>query len=303
MSVRSIVGGGVRLVRTQPQTVSIWAALYLAAMTVGMVVMRPWTAAMLAFQQQASANAAAGIKTPPAFPAEWFGLLFLCNLVFLVLLVIAFAAVVRAIARPAGDRFAYLRLGMDELRLIGLGIVLAVAAVVAETIAILALVLVGVVVGLVAGKAVAAIIVAVLVIALLFGAIYVEVRLSLAGALTVMRGRIVIRDAWRTTRGHFWTLFGVFALLAVMFTVVTIIVIALTNPHLLAAYASFNPQTMAAAGQEQIARQGAGLSAGMIVQLVISAITGALMGAVGCGAIATAALELSDAEVNERGAD
>ena len=258
---------------------------------------------MLSFQQQASANAAIGIKTPPYLPGEWFGLLFLCNLVFLLLLVIAFAAVVRAITRSPGDRFAYLRLGMDELRLIGLGIGLAITALVAETIAILALMLVGVVVGLVAGKTIAAIIIIALSIGLLFGAIYVQVRLSLTGALTVMRGRIVIRDAWRTTQGHFWTLFGVFALLAVMFTVVTIIVIALTNPHLLAAYASFNPQTMAAAGQEQIARQGAGLSAGMIVQLVTGAITGALMGVVGCGAIATAALELSGAELNVLGAD
>jgi hypothetical protein len=300
MSAGSIIGGGIRLVRTRPRLVATWAALYFAVMTIGMVVMQPFTTAMLAFQQQAAANTAKGIKTPPPFPADWFGLLFLVELVFLVLMVMAFAAVIRAVVRPSENRFAYLRLGMDELRLLGLGILFVIAGFVAEILAILAIVLVGLLIALVAGQAAVAIIAIILGIALCGGAVYVGIRLSLAGALTVMRGRIVIRDAWRITRGHFWTLFGVFALLAIVFTVVTIIVIALTNPDLLAAYASFDPQVMAAAGQEQVARQSDGLTAGMIVQLVVGAIIGAMMAAVSWGAMATAALEWSNAGVPAR---
>lgn len=295
MSVGSIIGGGVRLVRTQPQIVAIWAALYLAAMVVGMVVMRPWMTAMMAFQQQAAADAAAGIKTPPVLPAEWFGWLFLFELAFLVLVVIAFAAVVRAVMRPSGDRFAYLRLGMDELRLIGLLFIFGIAAVVAEVVAMFVIVLVSVVAALVVGQAVATVIAVILAVVLFCGAIYVEVRLSLAGALTVIRGRIVIRDAWRVTRGRFWTLFGVYALLTIIFFVFTLVFVALTSPHLLAAYASFDPQAMAAAGQEQMARQSAGLSPDMMAQLVFGAIAGSVTGAIVCGAMATAALELDDA--------
>ena len=71
-----------------------------------------------------------------------------------------------------GDRFAYLRLGMDELRLIGLGILFLIAAFVAELVAILGVALIGGLIGVVAGKTTAIVIVAVLAIALFCGAIY-----------------------------------------------------------------------------------------------------------------------------------
>lgn len=303
MSVGTIIGGGFRLVRTQPRIVAIWAAIYLAASTAGMLVMRPWSAAMMAFQQQAAANAAAGVRTPPPFPAQWVGTLLLLELLFLLALVVAFAAVVRAVARSTSDRFAYLRLGMDELRLIGLGAILGIATAVAEFVAILVVALAAVLVTVVAGQAAAVVVAAVLVIALVGGLIFVQVRLSLAGALTVMRGRIVIRDAWRLTRGQFWTLFGVFALLAVGVAVVGIAVLALTNPAILAAYARFDAQAVTAAAQQQIRSQGAGISAGMIAQLVLGSIVGVLTGVIGCGAVATAALELSAPDLGQRRAD
>lgn len=300
MSAGSIVGGGIRLVRTQPKTIAIWTGLYAVAMLAVMIASRPWIAAAMAFQQQAAANAAAG--TPPSLPAGWITLLFVFQLLFLIGAVIAFAAVVRAVARPGGDRFAYIRVGMDELRLIGLCVLFGIAAIVAEIVAGLAIVLVGVLVSLVAGKAAAFAVAAILVLALLGGAIYVEVRLSLAGALTVMRRKIVIGAAWRATRGHFWSLFGAYALLAIALFAMTIVVVALTEPHLLAAYARLDPQAIEAAGQEQLARQGQGLSAAMIVQLVIGAMFGVVAGAVTCGAVATAAIELGDpATVDDRG--
>ena len=292
MSIGSIIAGGIRLVRTQPQIVAIWAALYLVVTVVGMVAMRPWLASMTAFQQQIAINAAARIKTPPVLPTDLFGQLFLAELVLAVFMIVAFAAVVRAVVSPGGDRFAYLRLGMVELRLIGLCILLAILGFAAELVAILALVIVGVLGALVLGKAATAVIIGILAVALFCGAIYVEVRISLAGALTVMRGRIIIGEAWRVTKGRFWTLFGAYALLSIAFFVIFIVVLALTNLHLLTAYASLDQHAINAAAQEQLARQGAGLSAGLIVQMVLAAILGVTLGTVGCGAIATAALEL-----------
>ena len=299
MSVGSMIGGGIRLVRTQPQVVAIWAALYLLMGVVGMIVMRPWMASMMAFQQQAAVNAAAGIKTPPVFPTDLFGQLFVIELFAGILGVIAFAAVVRATIRPVGDRFAYLRIGMDELRLVGLGILVLIAVFVAELVAILGLALIGGLIGVVAGKTVAIGIVAVLAFALIGAAIYAEVRISLAGALTVMRGRIVIKDAWRVTKGRFWTLFGAYLLMSLAFAVAGIVVLAVTNPHLMAAYASFDQQAMTTAAQEQMARQGAGLSAALIFQMAVGAVLIVVMGAVTFGAVATAALELGGPVIEE----
>ena len=294
MSVRSIIAGGIDLVRTQPRVVAIWIVIYLVGAAAAMVALRPFMADMIVFQQEVAARGAAGMSTPPVFPAGVFGWLILMEVVFLILGIVAFAAVVRATARPGGDRFAYLRLGMDELRLLGLGVLLVIAALAAEIVAIIALVLAGVLARLVAGDGATVAVVAILAILLVAAAIWAEVRLSLAGALTVIRGRIVIIDAWRATRGRFWTLLGVYAVLTIAFMVVGVVMVALSNPGLLAAYARLDQQAMANAAAAQLARQAAGLSVGMVVQMMAGSAVMVVIGAVTIGSVATAALELGD---------
>lgn len=293
MSVGSIVGGGVRLLREQPRIVAIWGAVYLVVAIISTMVMQPWTAAMVELQQQGMQPGAA--KPPPGA----FGAIFLLYLGFVVLAVVAFAAVVRAVVQPAGDRFAYLRLGMDELRLIGLGLVLMIGALLLEIVAIIAIALASAVVGAMAGEMAAFVTIGLLSIVLLCGAIYVQLRLSLSGALTVMRGRIAIRDSWRMTRGHCWTLAGVFVTLGLLFLLAAIVAIAMTSPDLLVAYARLDAQAVTAVAQQQIARQAAGLSAGMIVTMALSAAVTTILGVITCGAVATAALELGGAEPGE----
>jgi hypothetical protein len=295
MSVSSIIGGGIRFVRTQPRVIAIWGGLYFAVVGVCMAIFMPAAASMMEFQRQAAANAAMGIKTPPVFPAGMFAGIFLFELIFFLLMIVMFAAAVRAVVRPTGDRFAYIRVGMDELRLIGLGVIFVVAAIVAELLAILLLVLIGVILSFVVGKIAGTIVAVVLGLVLFGAAIYAQIRLSLAGAFTVMQRRIVIKDAWRATKGQFWTLLGVYFLIALTFFIATILIVAVTNPHLLSAYASLDPQAMNVAVQEQIARQTAGLSVGLIIQMVIGAVLGTVMMAVVFGAVAAAALELQEA--------
>ena len=49
--------------------------------------------------------------------------------------------------------------------------------------------------------------------------IYAEVRLSLAFPLTFMRRSFVIGEAWRLTRGRFWTLFGAYFIIGLVYMV------------------------------------------------------------------------------------
>lgn len=301
MTVGSIIGGGIRFVRQRPQLVAIWAALYLAVAVAGMLAMRPWLATVMAVQRQMQANAAAGIRTPPVFPGDLFGQMVLIQLLAAIIVVVAFAAVVRAVARPADDRFAYLRAGMDELRLLGLGVLYLAAFFVAELVVILALVLIGLLIGAVLGKTAAIAVVALLAIAAFCGVIYAQVRISLAGAMTVIRRRIVIRDAWHATRGRFWTLFGAYLVLFVIFMVVALAVTALTSFPLLAAYASVDPQAIQAAAREQLARQSTGPSAAMIAQMAVAAIVFVALNAVAGAAVATAALDLGGGAVEREG--
>jgi hypothetical protein len=290
MSVNSIIRGGINLVRTQPRVVAIWGLLYVIVMGVLMAVLFPAMASVMEAQRLGTANAAMGMIAPPPFPQGLFATIFLFDLLYFLFLLVLFAAAVRAVVRPSDDRFAYLRLGMDELRLIGLGVIFMVAAILAEFVAILLLALIGGLLGAAIGKVGAALVAVVLGLLIMCAAIYVEVRFSLAGVLTVMQGRIVIMDSWRATRGMFWTLLGAYLLIGLAFLLVFIVIIAITNPHLLSAYASLDPRAMNAAAQEQMAGQG-GFSVSMIVQMLLGAVVGTLMMAVASGAAATAALE------------
>ena len=139
MSVSSIIGGGIRLVRTQPRVVAIWGALYLVVMVVMVAALFPAMAPLAEAQRQAMANRAAGIATPPVFHGEVFAMIFLFELIFFFFMIILFAAAVRAVVQPVGDRFAYLRIGMDELRLLGLIVIFVVAGFLVEVLAVLLL--------------------------------------------------------------------------------------------------------------------------------------------------------------------
>ena len=48
--------------------------------------------------------------------------------------------------------------------------------------------------------------------ALVGAAIYVGVRLSLAGPATCAEGRLVVFESWTMTHGHFWRLLGAYVL-------------------------------------------------------------------------------------------
>jgi hypothetical protein len=286
MTVGSIIAGGVRLIRRQPQVVAIWAVLYVMGMTLFRIAMGPTMARMMDAQRQTAAHAAMAVKS-----AAFLNVVGL-ELILALLTLVAFAAVVRAVARPAGDRFLYLRLGMDELRLTGLALLLALLIFLAEFAAILSI---AIFVGLstfLLGKIGAIVVGAIIGIALFCAAIYAEVRISLAGAFTVLEGRIALRDAWRATKGHFWTLFGAYLLMGLAFLIFVIAAIALTNPQLLAAYANHNPQAIMAAAQAQYSSQASGITIGFVARMVVGAAIAVPMYIVFFGAVATAAVEL-----------
>ncbi len=117
----------------------------------------------------------------------------------MVFFAVFFAAANRAIDRPDDDRFAYLAFGKEELRQLGLVIVLFATS--------LGLYLV---IGLVAGLAGSALAMAAgqsfglaAAVVLVLGSMgYVWFRFSLASPLTYATGRIDLLGSWRLTRGR-----------------------------------------------------------------------------------------------------
>ena len=123
----------------------------------------------------------------------------------LIIYPIIFAAMNRAVQRPADDRFGYLRLGADELAQMGLMLILVAIAIAAYLTAIVVAVLMAMAVG-------TAVAVAALVVGLVGAFAFLGVRLSLASALTFATGKIRLADAWALTSGRFWPILSAYAL-------------------------------------------------------------------------------------------
>lgn len=296
-TVGSIVNGAFRLVRDHPVAVAIWGLIYLVIGVAANFAMRPVFAMQIAAMDG---------KAPPAEAfgqmwswLRWVGLLGLIS--FLVYMVI-FTATQRAVLRPQDEGVAFLRFGMDELRMIGLAILLVILFYVGLLIVFVAL---GAVIGVSmvsagqgaagGGAAVGAVLLGFLaVIALFCVSIWLYVRLSLAFPLTFLRRRIVIGEAWRLSRGRFWSLFGAYVALFLIVLVLSSIVSSIGASSYFGdlMQGGFQPERMMEAAQRQAQRM-AELNPITILMLVLNAAVSALMVALLGGAQATAVRELT----------
>jgi hypothetical protein len=203
---------GFRLTREQPLAVLVWAVVRVVYGVAGLAVMggSGWRAAMERLPamtpDQAQTNADA---LGPLLVQLAPGLLLMTAL-SLIFYAVAYTAVMRAILRPADKAFFYLRLSADELRQLGLSLVLFVLfffyAMVIEIASSLLMIL---------SKSLgpAALPVDILIfLAVAAAFVYPAVRLSIAPAMTFADGKITLFRALPLTRGQFWPMFGAYVL-------------------------------------------------------------------------------------------
>lgn len=228
VTVGGIIGGGLRLVRDRPISTLIWGAIYMAITAVGMV-------SMIVPFMQIALNAQQGAADPTGlFRAMGIMYLFYFGLFFVLTVLVA--AGVRAVLRPDEPGFAYIRLGMDELRLIGLMLMAVIGSIVLMIVLGVILSIVMVAIGAGGGfspgsSGQGGIGFFVVLLAIYAVPIFLYVRLSPALALTMIREKIVIGEAWRLTSGHFWKMFaGYLVLNLILIAVYLAIVFAIFLP-------------------------------------------------------------------------
>jgi hypothetical protein len=214
-SAVDIALSGFRLAAARPKAVAVWSA---AALGLGFAT--NLLTALIMGPEFTRLTAPGG---PPA-GLDW-GALAAGYLVIIALTVggaaVICTAVYRAVLRPGDDAAAYLRLGPEELRMVGLFVVvmglyllaaLAMSIVIGIVITVSGVAAAGSLAVLSAAGIIGALVplVTLLLLAVLFG--WLGVRLSLAGPMTLDTGAISLAAAWKLTRGHFWRLLGAFAL-------------------------------------------------------------------------------------------
>jgi len=197
---------GFRLVRKHPMAVVFWTALYLVSFAAFFGLFGSSLATLFATTETLK-----GTRPTPAdlegLSQTYLSLFSLVAPVGLLVGAVLNAAVARAVVRPEDKAFGYLRLSVDELR------VLAVTVVMAIVIGVGTLVLFAVV-GMCAGLAGAVnaglgwLVGIVLGLGAVVALIWVTVRLSLAVPITVAERRISLFDSFALTKGHGLNLLG-----------------------------------------------------------------------------------------------
>lgn len=204
IDIGGILGAGIRLVRERPGAVAVWTLINILFVGATQVAMLPM---MQLFTQ--TPGSARNPEQMLAAMGPFYGVI----LVMMIAQIVLWAAVYRACLRPEESAAAYLRIGGDELRLFAIGLLWAVFS--------FAILMIG---GLVIGAGFAAsdfgrasstssaittifgMLGFFLIAFVLF--VFLGVRLALVWPLAVQRRRILIAEAWRLSRGHFWAMFG-----------------------------------------------------------------------------------------------
>jgi len=214
---------------------------------------------------------------------------------------VLYTASMRSVLRPDAGGIAFLRLGMDELRTLGLFLLFLFVGVVLFFAASL---ITGLFIGGLATSSesmVLTVILSLLVGLVVFGALlFLTVRFSLAFPLTLHRQAFAIGEAWRLSRGHFWKLFGAALVVTLIGFVLSIAInLVAAGGYFADVLAAMNdPEASVRVAERQAAAIGS-FNTMMILQSIGGAAVAAVWLALSGGSVASAARLLVDDEFND----
>jgi hypothetical protein len=220
MSVRPVEATleGLQTMRRKPATVLAWAGFSL--------VMLPILGLLVKIVLGDEGRQVLAGRGSSADPRELLDLVMHLGGVMVVLIALALllgsvlqAAIIRSVLEPNNKRFAYLRLGKEEIQLLVVSLITWATALVCTVIPSGALVLGS---ALLSGAAQAwfAFLGGLAVIAF---SLWVAVRLSLLGPHAFSHHHIDLRAAWIQTHGQFWRLLGMFVMTIILGILVPLI--------------------------------------------------------------------------------
>lgn len=276
---------GFRLTRERPGTVLAWGGVLAAAQALTAALLTV-SGAGQGLAALAHTGAAPGAD-PAALPALLSGAapgVLLSASVSVLGNTLVYAALLRAVLRPAEGRAAFLRVGLDELRLLGVVLALGLMGFVLSFVLVGALGMLILPLASAGGYPVSG--VTPLVLALAVAVLsYPLVRLSLAPAATLAEHRARVIGSWPLTHGAFWPLMASALIAAALSTAVVVLAEVLiaclwalgSGEKLEAASRALQPDLTSMAGALSPGSIAAVLTGGVVTgfALVIAAAPGA----------------------------
>ena len=269
---------GFRIARERPRVILVWAVVNLIISVVMAMVLvsafGPTLVELEAMSQQGSEDPAQALAMFERL-APLYALMIPAGL---VVIAVTSAAVYRIVLRPEDDRVAYLRLGADELRLVGLMLIYLVLAIGFTFVVTLVAGMLAAGASMLGGGA-GALIGVLIGIGTLAFMIFVMVRLSLAGPMTFAQGRLKVFESWPLTRGHFWRLLGAYAL-ALALTFVVLLLALVIYAALAALTAGGDLSEVGRVFAPDMSSVDAYFTTSMVIYLLFGAVLGAVQNAV-----------------------
>ena len=239
---------GFKVVRRHPMTIVFWSLLYIVVMGLGFALAGPAIMNVMARMEVLQAAARTGgepsIADFQAISSSMLGVFALVGPVLLVMGAVLSAAVSRAVVRPAETAFGYLRLGMDEVRVLGVTLLIGLFLYVVWTVGVVILVALGVFAQS-SGLPVLLIPVVLLGLALIALIAWLALRLSLAVPIVVYERRWAVFDSFALTKGRSLPLLGMAIVAVVMFILVNLLGSIVAMPVQLLTSSSLNPAVLA----------------------------------------------------------
>lgn len=263
---------GFRVVRRTPMTIVWWTLAYLVATLAFFAVGAPGVASLMSAAENMQGSSQPSVDEFRQLGMIYAGLLGLVLPLTLIGGAVINAAVARSVLRPAESAFGYLRLGMDEVRVLVVTLVLMILATV---LSVAAWGLVGVLAGVVVATGQNALWLVVVLAGLGAAAllIWLAVRFSLAVPITVAERRIAIFDSFGVTRGRFWALLGMAVIVFVMTMIVALLGMVVGMPVTLATGGLSALSELSEADVVQIFQSaGAAIIAWTVVNAILSAL-------------------------------
>ena len=207
---------GFRVVRRHPIVALVWGLTYLLLYVVmfgfGADKWANLMAAGEALEQSANPSIADFQALVPLYSSAFF----LAAPLGIAIGTVLSAAVARSVLRPQESRWGYLRLGMDEVRV--LVVTLATTLIVGLSSAVAMTV-----VGAASGQPLLILPGVLLIFAAFALVVWLAVKFSLAVPMTVDRRKVVILESFSATKGHFWPLLGMAVIAVIMSLIVSIL--------------------------------------------------------------------------------
>ena len=206
---------GFRLARRAPLAILTWAGAYIAFFALFFAVAGGSLVTIISLAEQVEQNPSPSMDDLTMLGQAYGAMMGLALPLSLLFSAVLATAVARSVIRPQDKRFGYLRLGRDELRVLGATLLVAVLM---FFVTMGGALIIGLFAGLAAGTGASWLLIPAVLggLALVAVAIWLAVRLSLVVPITFAEEKIAIKESWAITKGRFWPLLGMAILAGVM---------------------------------------------------------------------------------------